>query len=133
MLTRWLRTTVLTISMGIAACAPVPMIDPPTVAIPVGASQSDITRAVVNAAVAREWTVIDKQADLVMLRYAPRNFSVTVAVTHDDRTITIAYQESHGLDYGRQNGATVIHGNYNRWVDNLAQDIRRELAAETAR
>lgn len=107
---------------------PAPLKDPPALTLPAGVSGKDVEKVIVSVAVQREWQVIDRQPGLVVLRYAPRDFSVDVTVRYDAKNLTIAYKDSTNLEYGQENGMPVIHPNYNRWVNNLAHDFESQLA-----
>ena len=126
MMRKLLRSTLFAAAAVLAACAAEPMVSPPTVAIPANVPASEVERII---AVQNEWTVTERKPGLIMLRYSPRDFWVNTAVTYDSQQITITYVDSNNLEYGTENGRPVIHPNYNRWVNNLAHDLRAQLAA----
>jgi hypothetical protein len=41
--------------------------------------------------------------------------------------VKITYVSSENLDYSEKNGERRIHKKYNQWIDNMVQDIQRQL------
>jgi hypothetical protein len=97
--------------------------DPPTIEVPKNTTLANVETAIVNSAAMRGWRVIEKKPGLILLQYAPRDFSATVSVTYSAEKVNIAYKDSSNLEYGQRDGQPVIHPNYNRWVNNLYHDI----------
>jgi hypothetical protein len=129
MLKRIVLAALLAVSMTAQARhGAVPMVEPQPVAIPQGASSADVEKAIIDCGVNRGWTVEDKKPGAVTLKYAPRDFWLTVAVSYDARSVKIAYKDSFNLEYGSEDGKPVIHPNYNRWTNNLAHDLAGKLA-----
>ncbi|MDR3419148.1 MAG: hypothetical protein P4L83_23475 [Nevskia sp.] len=95
--------------------------------MPQGEKPEVVEKAILSSGVRRNWMVVDKKPGLVVLQYAPREFSVTVNVSYDSQAVKIAYKDSANMEYGQEDGHPVIHPNYNRWVNNLAHDIAGEL------
>lgn len=87
-------------------------------------SAARIKAAIVHAGKSRGWTVADSEPGRVVLRYAPRTHEVVVAVRYDDNGFKIEYVSSKEMNYEVKRGTPQIHGNYNRWIGNLAQDIQ---------
>ncbi|KAF1722307.1 hypothetical protein [Pseudoxanthomonas wuyuanensis] len=83
-----------------------------------------IKAAVIHAGQRRGWTVVDSEPGRVTLRYSPREHEVVVAVRYDDNGFKIEYVSSVEMNYRVKRGAPEIHGNYNRWIRNLAHDIQ---------
>lgn len=87
-------------------------------------SAARIKAAIIHAGKSRGWTVVESEPGRVNLRYAPRTHEVVVAVRYDDNGFKIEYVSSVDMDYELKRGTAEIHGNYNRWIRNLAQDIQ---------
>ena len=83
-----------------------------------------IKAAIIHAGKARGWTVSDSEPGRVTLRYAPRTHEVMVAVRYDANGYKIEYVSSKEMNYEIKRGKPEIHGNYNRWIRNLAIDIQ---------
>ena len=128
MLKKILMLAALLISTSVIARAPpVPLVDPPVVAVPEATAAAVVEKAIIGSGVRRGWTVIERQPGAVTLRYSPRGFSVTVKVSYDAKGVNVRYADSYDMEYGNQGGHAVIHPNYNRWVNNLAHDIEGEM------
>ncbi len=87
-------------------------------------SAARIKAAIVHAGKSRGWTVADSEPGKVTLRYAPRTHEVIVAVRYDANGFKIEYVSSKEMNYEIKRGTPEIHGNYNRWIRNLAIDIQ---------
>ena len=111
-----------------ARSGPVPLMDPPPVTVPPAVNATTVEKAILSAGLSRNWTIVDKKPGWVTLQYAARGFSVTVKVSYDSNNVSIHYADSSDLEYSVEDGTPVIHRNYNRWVNNLAHDISRELS-----
>lgn len=83
-----------------------------------------IKAAIIHAGKVRGWTVSDSEPGKVTLRYAPRTHEVIVAVRYDANGFKIEYVSSKEMNYEVKRGTPEIHGNYNRWIRNLAFDIQ---------
>ncbi len=83
-----------------------------------------IKAAIIHAGKARGWTVADSEPGKVTLRYAPRTHEVIVAARYDANGFKIEYVSSKEMNYEIKRGTPEIHGNYNRWIRNLAIDIQ---------
>lgn len=86
-------------------------------------SAARIKAAIIHAGKSRGWTVADSEPGRVTLRYAPRTHEVVVAVRYDANGFKIEYVSSREMNYEIKRGTPEIHGNYNRWIRNLANDI----------
>jgi hypothetical protein len=82
-----------------------------------------IKAAIIHAGKSRGWTVSDSEPGKVTLRYAPRTHEVVVAVRYDANGFKVEYVSSKEMNYEVKRGTPEIHGNYNRWIRNLALDI----------
>lgn len=91
-------------------------------------SMKEIEATIIDAASAREWIVQREGEGQLKATYAPRSHSAQVMIAFDQKKYSIIYADSTNLGY---NG-TQIHRNYNRWVNNLRQDILRAVSARAA-
>ena len=87
-------------------------------------SAARIKAAIIHAGKTRGWAVTDSEPGRVTLRYAPRTHEVVVAVRYDANGFKIEYVSSREMNYEVKRDAPWIHGNYNRWIRNLALDIQ---------
>jgi len=86
-------------------------------------SAARIKAAIIHAGKTRGWTVADSEPGKVTLRYSPRTHEVVVAVRYDANGFKIEYVSSKEMNHEVKRGVAEIHGNYNRWIRNLALDI----------
>ncbi|PPJ42738.1 MULTISPECIES: hypothetical protein [unclassified Pseudoxanthomonas] len=87
-------------------------------------SAARIKAAILHAGKTRGWTMVESEPGRVTLRYAPRTHEVVVAVRYDDNGFKIEYVSSVEMNYRVKGNTPEIHGNYNRWIRNLSQDIQ---------
>ncbi|MHC8494959.1 hypothetical protein ACTU44_19865 [Thalassospira sp. SM2505] len=91
-------------------------------------SMAEIEATIIETASARDWIVQRESEGHLKATYNPRSHSAEVAIAFDQKKYSIIYVDSANLNY---NG-TQIHRNYNRWVNNLRQDILRAVSARAA-
>ena len=91
-------------------------------------SMAEIEETIIETASTREWVVQREGEGQLTATYAPRSHSAKVAISFNQKQYSIIYVDSSNLQY---NGTT-IHRNYNRWVNNLRQDILRAVSARAA-
>jgi hypothetical protein len=102
-------------------------------ALPSGATQAQVEAAVLKSLSDRGWTIMNRSAGKVEATYARdgrRGFSATIVVTYNKSSFSVAHKESTGLNYDAASGK--IHGNYNRWINNLKADVMRLVSNAVA-
>ncbi len=110
MLKRVLLAALLAVSMTAQARhGAVALADPQPVPIPQGESPANVEKAIIECGVDRNWTVDSKQPGAITLKYAPRDFWVTIVVSYDRQNVKIAYKDSSNLEYSNDGGKQVIH------------------------
>ncbi len=127
-----LRTIVVAAAFAVAPAAQArtsALMDPGKIALtpPSGqtTSAAKVRNALVLAGLARGWTLADDQPGRLKLSFNKGDkHRVTIKVSYDDRSFEIRYVDSYNLNYALKDGQAQIHPNYNRWVNNLAQDTR---------
>ena len=105
----------------------VPLVDPAPIAVPNSVSQSQVLKAIEMSLTQRGWAIAKKVPGEVDATYAPRDFSVTIAVHYTVRQIQINYVTSSNLRYEVKNGTRYIHANYDSWIKNLVRDISNDV------
>lgn len=83
--------------------------------------------AIIEAGIGRKWVMTPVAPGILNGRLSQRGFTANIRVTYTDQSYSIQYVSSENLKAG--NGK--IHGNYNRWINNLDQDIQLRLAAQS--
>ena len=104
-----------------------PLVDPPPITVPAGMSDATVTNAIADSLMQRGWTITKRMPGELDATYAPRDFSVTIAVHHTPQQIRINYVDSNNLKYEVKNGVRYIHTNYASWIQNLVSDIKSRL------
>ncbi|WP_405119170.1 hypothetical protein [Pseudomonas leptonychotis] len=90
-------------------------------------SDSQMQRAIVTALHDRQWTVQSVKPGMIQAALTVRNrHHAEVDIPYTSTAFNINYRSSWGLDY--KNGK--IHGNYNRWVNRLRDNILKELSVD---
>lgn len=111
--------------LGISACAntqPIMNIDN----APVASSMTDakVQAAIIKAANKRGWLIEESKNNEMIASINVRNHQARVRISFSENSYSIKYESSENLKQ-RNNK---IHRNYNRWINNLDNDIRREIA-----
>lgn len=82
-----------------------------------------VADVIMRAAIGRDWEVKRVATDKIRATLYNRQHVATVAITFDQRKFNIEYVSSQNLKHV----GTRIHRNYNRWVHNLENDIRKQM------
>ncbi|WP_404420630.1 hypothetical protein [Thalassospira australica] len=119
------------LALVVAACRTAPVQNVTSQPFPADAaklSMAQIEESIIKAAGEREWIVQRKADGELIATYSPRDHLAKVEIDFDQSEFSISYVDSTNLNYD----GTSIHYNYNRWVNNLRQDILREVSAKAA-
>jgi len=111
-----------------AACAGKPIHNVEGHAVPIAAQSlppAKIRAAIIEAAEGRGWQVRPIAEGQLEATYAPRTHKAVVDILYDRQTYSIRYKSSENLK--AEDGT--IHHNYNRWVQNLDEDIQKKLSS----
>ena len=106
---------------------------PPTKHLaPTGTALSDIAAAIKLTAAEEGWVALQIDPDLIRATLRVRTHKAVVTIGFDDTNFWITYADSINMGYqpdkhvqhaGDWIEGPVIHGNYNVWVELLAQSI----------
>lgn len=105
----------------------VPLTDPAPIPVPNGVNSAKVEQIIGSALTARNWRIVKHVPGEIDAVYAPRDFSVTIAVHYNAQEIRINYVTSSNLKYEERNGTRYIHKNYESWIKNLVTDIQNGL------
>ena len=103
---------------------------------PVGTSPDQLVTAITAAAEYQGWRVIGEAPGVVTAILMRRTHEAVVTIGYDELNFWIDYKDSKNLNYNpkdlvrRRKVATKgprIHPNYNRWVAELADQIRLQM------
>ncbi|MBB4821318.1 uncharacterized protein YbjQ (UPF0145 family) [Pseudomonas alcaligenes] len=90
-------------------------------------SDSQMQRAITTALHDRQWSVQSTKPGMVQAAITIRGkHHAEVDIPYTPTSFQIVYRSSWGLDY--KDGK--IHGNYNRWVNRLRDNILKELSVD---
>jgi hypothetical protein len=90
-------------------------------------TNDNVQIAIITAANRRGWLIEEMTDKEIILSLQVRNHNARVRVAYTTENYSIIYVSSVNLKHK----GNKIHGNYNRWVNNLDIDIRRELSLMT--
>ncbi|WP_313600386.1 hypothetical protein [Pseudomonas sp.] len=121
-----LRATFITLALlSAAGCTSKPVLNSHS-ELPAGTqvSEEKMKQVIVNALQKREWTVQRLSPQLVQAEITVRGqYHAEIDIHYTRSSYAITYRDSRDLGY--KDGK--IHRNYNRWVNNLDNDIMAGL------
>jgi hypothetical protein len=106
----------------------VPLTDPEPVAVPAGLKIEQVAKAVKASLVGRTWAVTQEEPGRIIATLNLREHMAKIEVSYDQQAVRIRYLDSGELMYEEQKGQRVIHRNYLNWIQNLVNDINRNLS-----
>lgn len=92
--------------------------------VPPSLSESDISRAILNAGVSKKWVMREERPGLITGHIQVRQHQANISIPYNTANYSINYVSSVNLD---DKGKGKIHRNYNRWINGLNQAIQLEL------
>lgn len=128
-LVRPMRLAALLPLLALTVCRSQPLVTPRPIVSPNGAALNRL--AILRGRTLHHWTVVEERPGAIVLQLSRRNRHLAVVtVSYDDDTIQIRYLNSEGLLCEPEGeSCRTIHRAYNRWVVQLAEDIRWGLDA----
>ncbi|WP_460132019.1 hypothetical protein [Pseudomonas sp. S1_E04] len=121
-----LRATLITLALlTTAGCTSKPVLNTQhDLAADTQVSEEKMKTVIVNALQKREWSVQRLSPQLVQAEITVRNqYYAAIDIRYTRNSYAITYRDSRELGY--KDGK--IHRNYNRWVNNLDNDIMTGL------
>lgn len=117
-------------ALWLAACATsAPVLDSPrAIDVPGNASMEEVENAILDAMRSRGWAVHERNRGEIIADLNVRTHFARVGITYNTGAIAIEYMDSRNLEYEVVDGEERIHGNFNSWLTNLSNDIRRNLS-----
>jgi hypothetical protein len=89
--------------------------------------------AILEGMALRGWVVEQEVGSRVLARLHRRTHVAKVWIDYTEKQIEFSYGGSDGLECDAEGDTCLsIHGNYNKWVRNLALDISRKLSERRA-
>lgn len=90
-----------------------------------GSSEDDIGRAIKKAGISLGWAMKTKEPGHIVGTLMLRDHVAVVDINYTKTDYSITYKDSTNLDYD----GTVIHSNYNGWIQNLSNAINTQVSA----
>lgn len=90
-------------------------------------TDNQMKTAIIEAGIGRKWIMTPVAPGIINGRLAQRGCTANIRVSYNPQSYSIQYLSSENL---KAKGGK-IHSNYNRWVNNLDQDIQLRLAAQS--
>ena len=87
-------------------------------------SAEDVGKAIVRAGINLGWKMNPTGPGQMQGVLVLREHRAVVDITYDNKTYSIKYKDSSNLQYD----GTVIHKNYNGWIQNLDRAIQGQLS-----
>jgi len=136
---RSIRITVAAVAILLASTAqaqrqPVPIVNHENVAIATQSrkapSLEEVEKAIITGAQNRKWAVshVAGQPKLQAKLFVRNKHTVVVEIAYSETAYSVRYLSSIDMKYGVQDGVPVIHPFYNRWVTDMMEGVRVELA-----
>lgn len=114
-----------------AARSAVPLVNQEKIGIVTSINKAPTTDQIKQAirvgAAVRGWKVEESADGSMLATIVIRKHSAVVRIDYDTSKYSIHYKDSAVLKYEVINGQAVIHPFYNKWVENLRDDINIEL------
>ena len=105
----------------------VPLTDPAPLAVPAGLKLEQVAKAIKASLVGRTWAVTTEEPGHIVSTLNLREHMAKIDIVYDLQTIKIQYVDSGELLYAEKKGQRVIHRNYLNWIQNLVNDMNRNL------
>ncbi|KGT94265.1 lipoprotein [Erwinia typographi] len=118
----------LTVIFALAGCARTEPVHNINETVSSHYSDEQMKSAIIQAGLSRQWVMKAEAPGVIAGHLSQRGHTVDIRVTYSASRYSINYVSSSNLL--AENGQ--IHRNYNRWVNNLDQDIKLRLASQPA-
>lgn len=105
----------------------VPLVNPDPIAVPAGLTAAKVAKSIKAALAGRGWVVSEEAPAQIIATLNLREHMAKIDIDFDTSKVSLQYLDSTELMYGEKKGVTVIHRNYLNWVQNLVQDISRNM------
>jgi hypothetical protein len=123
----WSCFLLLSTAVFLMGARQVPLTDPEPIAVPAGLKAEQVAKAIKAALVGRNWGVTEEQPGRIISTLNLREHMAKIEVSYDAQTVRIRYLDSGELMYAEKKGQRMIHRNYLNWIQNLVNDINRNL------
>ena len=105
----------------------VPLADPEPVPVPAGLTGEQVAKAIKATLLGRTWAITQEEPGHIVSTLNLREHMAKIDIAYDLQAIKIRYLDSGELMYAQKKGQRVIHRNYLSWIQNLVNDLNRNL------
>jgi hypothetical protein len=123
----WSGLLVLSALVFLMGARQVPLTDPEPIAVPAGLKLEQVGKAVKAALLGRAWAVTQENPGHIVSTINVREHMAKIDIVYDLQTVKIKYLDSGELMYAEKKGTRMIHRNYLNWIQNLVNDMNRNL------
>jgi hypothetical protein len=123
----WSCLLLLSTAVFLMGARQVPLTDPEPLPVPAGLKTEQVAKAIKAALVGRNWVVAEDAPGRIVSTLNLREHMAKIEVAYDLQTIKIRYLDSGELMYAEKKGQRLIHRNYLNWIQNLRNDMNRNL------
>jgi ABC-type thiamine transport system substrate-binding protein len=120
-------------------CAPsmarssVPIVNYESVAITTGSGQAatpeQVKQAFIVGGAVKGWTfTVAGDGKLVANLVVRNKHTITADIAYSAGMYSVTYQGSTNMNYELKDGLPIIHPHYNKWVTNMLNEVRAQLA-----
>jgi hypothetical protein len=123
----WSCLLVLSTVVFLMGARQVPLTDPGPIAVPAGLQMEQVAKAIKAALVGRAWAITQEEPGRIVSTLNLREHMAKIELAYDLKNVNIRYLDSGELMYAEKKGQRMIHRNYLNWVQNLVNDINRNM------
>jgi hypothetical protein len=123
----WFSLLLLSTLAFLMGARQVPLTDPEPLAVPAGLKIEQVAKAIKASLVGRNWGITKDEPGRITSTLNLREHMAKIEIAYDLKTIRIRYLDSGELMYAEKKGQRMIHRNYLNWIQNLVNDMNRNL------
>jgi hypothetical protein len=123
----WSGLLVVCVVVFLMGARQVPLTDPAPLAVPAGLKIEQVNKAIRAALIGRTWAVTQDDPGHMVATLNLREHMARIDIVYDLQTIRIGYLDSGELMFAQKKGQRVIHRNYLNWIQNLVNDMNRNM------
>ncbi|OAN11019.1 hypothetical protein A3K86_18765 [Photobacterium jeanii] len=110
---------------GVVGCSRVhPVLNVENAPVSYNLQSQQVRSAILESGTARGWIMNETKPGTIRGEINVRTHKAVIDVEYNNKAYSIHYVSSENLKYEDGN----IHRNYNKWITNLDQDIKKKLA-----
>ena len=123
----WSALPLICILVFLMGARQVPLTDPEPLAVPAGLRTEQVAKAIKASLVGRTWNITQEEPGHIVATLNLREHMAKIDIVYDLQTVKISYLDSGELMYAEKKGVRMIHRNYLNWIQNLRNDMGRNL------